>query len=334
MKKSFCKKCVAWLASILFVTASGCVPTPPNGDITVCMPDGAPALALAQLMHEDKADDGVTYRVVKSDAIATKVTYTDMQKNSDLCILPITAAAKLLGKGDRYVMLGAVTHGNLYVISKTQTSLSSDNISTLIGKKVGVLQINNVPGLTFKAMLNKYGLAWQELTNGSTMSEDKVNLIAITGADAVGTVEADCFMLAEPAASKQEQKGYSIVGDLQTLYGENGYTQAVLVAKKDLVEKKETWVKEFTKDVAEAAAWLKVATGEEIVSAVTAHLEDENMTSDLKAPMLTLDVLSRCGVRYVSAKECKDKTNGFLQALLEVAPNATSMPSAAFYWNE
>ena len=69
------------------------------------MPDGAPALALAKLMYEDEKDDGVTYRVVKSDVIASKVTYTDMQKNADLCIMPITAAAKLLGKGDRYVML-------------------------------------------------------------------------------------------------------------------------------------------------------------------------------------------------------------------------------------
>jgi len=30
-------------------------------DITVYMPDGAPALALAKLMHEDTEDDGLTY---------------------------------------------------------------------------------------------------------------------------------------------------------------------------------------------------------------------------------------------------------------------------------
>ena len=299
------------------------------------MPDGAPALALAKLMYEDEKDDGVTYRVVKSDVIASKVTYTDMQKNADLCIMPITAAAKLLGKGDRYVMLGAVTHGNLYVISKEGTLLSNENIAMLVGKKVGVLQMNNVPGLTFKAVLNKYGVAYQELTNESTMSEDKVNLIAITGADAVGTVDADYFMIAEPAASKQAEKGYSIVGDLQTLYGENGYTQAVLVAKKGLVEKKRVWVESFIQDVAEAASWLSVATGTEIVSTVTAHLEDKNMVSDLKAPLLTLDVLSRCGVRYSSAKECKEKTNLFLQALMTIAPpNAIVMPNAEFYWDK
>lgn len=333
MKVKFYKKCIAWLGALLFVTASGCIPASPEGEITVYMPDGAPALALAKLMYEDVKDDGVTYRVVKSDAIASKVTYTDMQKNADLCVMPITAAAKLLGKGDRYVMIGAVTHGNLYVISQEETPLSSENMDMLIGKKVGVLQMNNMPGLTFKAVLNKCGVAYQELKNGTTMSEDKVNLIAITGADAVGTIEADYYMIAEPAASKQAQKGYSIVGNLQTLYGENGYTQAVLVAKKELVEKKSVWLESFTQDIADAATWLSVATGTEIVSAVTAHLEDKNMTSDLKAPLLTSDVLSRCGVRYSSAKECKEKTNTFLQALLEVEPKATAMPNAEFYWD-
>ena len=40
-------------------------------EVTVYMPDGAPALAMAGLMYEDKEDDGVSYYVTKADAIAS-----------------------------------------------------------------------------------------------------------------------------------------------------------------------------------------------------------------------------------------------------------------------
>ena len=135
------------------------------GEITVCMPDGAPALALAQLMHEDTADDGITYKVVNSSLIASKVTYNDMDKNADVCVLPVTAASKLLGSGEKYEMLGVVTHGNLYLISKDGEQVTAENIEDLKGKTVGVLQINQVPGLTLKTVLKKYGVGYKEITN-------------------------------------------------------------------------------------------------------------------------------------------------------------------------
>ena len=54
-------------------------------EITVYMPDGAPALALAKLMAEDTKEDGVTYNVVPASLIASKVTSEDSEKNADLC---------------------------------------------------------------------------------------------------------------------------------------------------------------------------------------------------------------------------------------------------------
>ena len=35
-------------------------------DVTVYAPDGAPALAIAKMLAEDTADDGVTYKVVQA----------------------------------------------------------------------------------------------------------------------------------------------------------------------------------------------------------------------------------------------------------------------------
>ena len=322
------------LASLIFAVGfAACGDGKEEKEITVYMPDGAPALALAGLMAEDTEEDGVSYKVVPATAIASKVTYKEEEKNADLCVMPVTAASKLLGKGEKYIMLGAVTHGNLYLIAKDGVAYTAENLSSLVGKTVGVLQINEVPGLTFKATLNKYDIPWQELTNENEVAQDKVNLVAITGADAVGAIEADCFMIAEPAASAQAKKGYSIVGDLQSLYGgENGYPQAVLVAKKSLVEEKAGWTKEFVSKVEGSAAWLSTASGEDIVAAVSAHMEDEGATTSLKAPLLSSAVLGRCGIYFTYAANCRVEVDGFLNALLAVNDKAAAIPAQGFYW--
>ena len=322
------------LASLLFAVGfAACSDNKEEKEIIVYMPDGAPALALAGLMAEDTQEDGVSYNVVPATAIASKVTYKEEEKNADLCVMPVTAASKLLGNGENYTMLGAVTHGNLYLIAKDEVQYTADNLSSLIGKKVGVLQINEVPGLTFKATLNKYDIPWQELTNDGTMAEDKVNLVAITGVEAVGAIDADCFMVAEPAATAQSKKGYSIVGDLQALYGgENGYPQAVLVAKKSLVTEKSDWVKDFTSKVELSSEWLLSASGEEIVAAVSAHMEDEGAVTSLKAPLLSSVVLGRCGIYFTYAANCKAEVANFLNGMLAVNNKAAAIPQEAFYW--
>jgi ABC-type nitrate/sulfonate/bicarbonate transport system substrate-binding protein len=220
-------------------------------------------------MDKDTEDDGISYYVTKADGIASKVTYKDEAQNADFCVMPLNAASKLLGDGSRYVMLGAVTNGNLYIVSKSETVYTRENLSSLVGKKVGVLQINNVPGLTFKTVLNGLGIAWAEVTNDGTMYEDKVNLLPILDATSVGVMDAECFVIAEPAATAQAKKGYNIVGDLQALYGgENGYPQAVLMAKKEMTEAHSVWTKNFVEDVKDSMEWLKTATGEQIVSAI------------------------------------------------------------------
>ena len=310
----------------------------PAEEITVYMPDGAPALALAGLMHEDKADDGVTYRVVDAAQIAATTTNKDKEQNADLCVMPINAAANLHGTSGAYTMLGGVTHGNLYMIAKSggendDFAYTAENLSSLIGKTVGVLQINNVPGLTFKAVLNKYGVAWQELANTDNAAADKVNLIALPDASAVTSMGADCFVIAEPAATAQSRNGFSIVGDLQKLYGgENGYPQAVLIAKTELLETRGAWLEDFVGKVSESADWLTEASGDQIVAAVNAHMNDRDMLSSLKAPLLTVDVLGRCSVRFVYAADIQDETQTFLEDIITVNAQATKLPTAAFFW--
>jgi NitT/TauT family transport system substrate-binding protein len=302
-------------------------------DVNVYMPDGAPALGLAHMLAADTNEDGVNYRVVDAKLIASKVTNQDEAKNADLCVMPLTAASKLLGSGEAYTMLGTVTNGNLYLLAK-EGEYTADNLSTLVGKKVGVLQINEVPGLTLKAVLNEYEIPWQELTNDATMDAAKVNLVALESAAAVGTVEADCYMIAEPAASVQVKKnGLVIAGSLQTLYsGDEGYPQAVLVAKNQLLLERAEWVQEFVSQVADAPEWLATASAETIVAAVNAHMDDPAKETSLKAPMLSSDVIARCGIAFHYAAQVKSATNSLLEDLIAVNHKAAAMPSDGFFW--
>ena len=120
----------------------------------IYMPDGAPALAMAQLIKDD-AQFGrtVNYTVVAASNIGPAV----VQKKADVAILPVTAASKIIGSGEEYVMLGVVTHGNIYVMSSEDLSSLQD----LCGKTIGVIGQGQVPDLTFRYLLNKNGIEYQ-----------------------------------------------------------------------------------------------------------------------------------------------------------------------------
>lgn len=145
-----------------FFYAPAAETTTASSTVSVYMPDGAPALALAQLMAEDmQFGNEVSYHVVPSTDIATHVNGDSPA--ADICILPSNAASKLLGGNAKYTMLGTVTNGNLYILSKNGEQITADNVaSVLAGKKVGVVQLSNVPGLTFKLILKKYGLSYSD----------------------------------------------------------------------------------------------------------------------------------------------------------------------------
>ena len=349
------KRAAALLGAVMLCGAwAGCTTGEQNGwnsPWTVYMPDGAPALALAKLMKEDSDKDEFEYRVVDPKVIAAQVTNKDASKNADFCVLPLTAASKLLGTGEKYQMLGTVTNGNLYVISKKaelaqlgQTVETDGNLSALVGKTVGVMMINEVPGMTFKSILEGFETPWQVLENGGQAATDKVNLVAIADATGIDPLsEIDCYVVAEPAASVQVTKnGFSSVADVQKLYdvacaeenddGFSGFPQAVVVVKKDLADKK--IVQSFMTSLDESAEWLNTsaATGEIVVSAVTSHLADSAYTTTLKAPLLKADVLKRCGVDFRNNTVCKNAVNGYLDRVRKINESSAKQVADSFFY--
>lgn len=300
-----------------------------SGIITVYVPDGAPALAIAQLMSYN-ADFGknVEYRVVSSDEIASQVTYKDKAKNADLCVLPVNAASKLLGDGQKYKMLGTVTHGNLYIVASTdKPTLTRDNFKDLVtGKKVGVVNISAFPGAVSKLLIDKYDVA--------TIRLEAVTANLVTGVDS----GCDYFVIPEPAATTKinvAALNLKMAGSLQDLYGEGGYPQAVLVAKNSLIESEPEFIARFTGAMESAASWLlqDSVSAQMICDAVkSGYADPENTTPAFSPANLSKNIIENCAVSFEKSAACKEKVIKFLDELKAAGDGAATQVSDDFFY--
>ena len=334
--KKFLATAIALTIGAAACVFTACAGENDDGTYTVYAPDGAPALALANAVNED--DDRYDFRIVASNAITAQVQ--GEEPAADFCILPVNVAAKLLGKGETYQMLGTVTNGNMYLLTTGgNPEITTDNLSTLVGKTVGVVQLNNVPGLTFQAVLSRNDIDYQILGNDVEAASDKVNLQAFADASTVTPASGcDYYLCPEPAATGKingtasSANPFKLAGSLQTLYdGENGYPQAVLVAKTSVIEEAKSVVDTFITYMEGSADFLASASAADVV----ALLEDcytEGMTPSLNANNLNVTVIANCSVYFTAAQDCKSRVNAFLAELIGLNAEFTSAVSDSFYY--
>lgn len=133
-----------------------------TGSVSVYAPDGAPALGIANLLAgtEELSGNEINYEIVDASTIQTYVAGANSK--ADLCVLPVNLAVKILGSGQNYKLVGTLTRGNLFMVSNGNTQITSENLDTLKGKTVGVVNLAAVPGLTFKLILKNSGIGYVE----------------------------------------------------------------------------------------------------------------------------------------------------------------------------
>lgn len=301
--------------------------------ITVFTPDGAPALAMAKLFAEDTDSDGVEYTVVNATGIEAKVSFTDMKKNADVCVLPITDASLHIGDGENYQLLGVITHGNFFLISETaETVYSTEKLSALVGKRVGFVQLAKLPGLVFRSILERENVPYKVQTDYASFDENVVNLINVKPTDVKKGVGIDVYAVPEPlATAKVNGVGFQKVGSVQDLYGgENGYPQAVVVAKRSLIENNSAWINTFIDGLKQNVDWLKNTEKESILSAINSHLET-GLTPSFTDKNLTSEVITGCSVRYVGGYSSKAEIESLISALKKIDENAVKDFSNDFF---
>lgn len=335
MKKFLAILCAAITCVGLCFGVLGCSE---KGDgYKVYAPDGAPALALAKLCAEDNSKFDVNV-VKKAETITAFVS--GEEAIADFAIMPVNAAVKLLGDGQKYQMLGTVTHGNLFLLKKQNgENITVENLSSLKGKTVGVINLANVPGLMLKVILNDNGVEYNQLTDGADVVSDKVNLKAIAATEAIpSNAQCDYFVVPEPAATTKvnasEDGKLSVAASLQTLYGgTNGYPQAVAVAKKSVIEKDVDAVEEFVSALQENESWLAAETtsAQSVVQAVQSKMPADTAPT-FTAANLTKTVIANCGIRFVSNANGKAEVLNIISKLNAVQSNLNLTASDEFFY--
>lgn len=331
------------LASFFSLTLlfSGCFLDKNDGTaLTVYCPDGAPALSVAKILADEREDFDVN--VVVASTINAYVTGEN--PTADICIMPVNASVKLLGNGNTYKMLGVVTHGNLFILKKGDApDVTSNNIDeVLIGKKVGVINLANVPGLTFKAILKDRDIPFLTITeeNGDVQA-DKVNLVGLTdGTQVIPNSQCDYFVVPEPAVSTKIKatanhptSSLKLAGSLQTLYGtSNGYPQAVVVAKKSVIESQPKKIEDFIQALNDNASWIKTAPAETIVNAVISGFLKEGTAPTFTANNLNSTVIENCAISFVPASQSKTEVLEYMQKINGISNNAFTAPSDNFFY--
>ena len=135
---------------------------------TFCVPGGAPALSIVNFISNKEnfiSGANFNYKVVSADSQTNSITSYMNGTNTDgifadFIILPVNAASKLYNKktdlDKSYKMVSVITHGNLYIMSKTESTINS-----LKDKTIGVIGgEGKVPDLTLKTVFNKNSLKY------------------------------------------------------------------------------------------------------------------------------------------------------------------------------
>ncbi|MBQ8426828.1 MAG: hypothetical protein IJX16_03590 [Clostridia bacterium] len=128
-------------------------------------PDGAPSLAIAKFIKDQQNFiEGLTvdYNLVATQSVSTSLVPAYRGGVADIIILPVNMASKFYNEGentnDNYKLVSVITHGNFYIISTEEIS-----VSDLKDNRVAVPQKNAVPDWTFRSMLTKHNLKSSEI---------------------------------------------------------------------------------------------------------------------------------------------------------------------------
>ena len=335
-KKKFCF--YASISLALFVLVFGCIFAvvgnflENKNKLTFYIPDGAPTLACAKLLAEDSKDDGVEYTVVSSKGIESHVTSWIKSRNADFCVLPLTDASLLLSEGEDYQALGVLTHGNFFLISEdSDVTYSKDNLSALVGKKIGFVQLGKLPGLIFRSILEEAEIEYAICSDLKSCRDDVVNLINIQATNVVKGVGYDLFAMPEPAATTKITKaGFYEVGNVQDLYGEGGYAQAVLVAKRSVIENSKEAVDGILAKLRSNNQFLAQETPKNVLSAIETHLK-KGLTPSFTQDNLNAQAISRCGVYFLEGEDAKTKINATIARIQAVDEDAVKTFSEEFF---
>ncbi|MBD5390750.1 hypothetical protein HDR67_01950 [bacterium] len=313
------KKIILCFLLILGLGLVGCKEQTPTDaefpeEVNIYMPDGTPALALANVLDEGFAyqETKTNFHIVQASEIAARVS----QDSCDLAIMPTTAAAQLYNKGIALQLASVNVFGNLYI---TGTNMVS-SLEELKGKRIlttGATTIQMV-----KYVLDANQIPYED--SGDVIS-GKVALSTMNDASEIIPLLKQAFVqekelygvLGEPQVTKAQTvvTDLKIAVDLQAEYKKiteyEGYPQACLIVKKEFANTYSDYVTKFLAKLEGNSTYLNT------------HLEAlpnvfKKYDSNLANMTFTADTIQRCNVRLEKASLVKTSVKGYVKDLAQI----------------
>ena len=308
------KKLWILILVILSIGLYACDKEEAPNEVNIYLPDGTPALAMANLLDEGFDYEGTktNVHIVGASEIAARVS----QESCDIAIMPTTAAAQLFHRGIELQLASVNVFGNLYITGTKETSSLED----LKGKVVLTTAATTIQMV--KYILDGVNVPYEE--SGSPV-EGKVALSSTSDASEIiprlkqaMTKDEELYgVLGEPQVTKAQGAiaGLKINFDLQQEYksltGFDGYPQACLVVKNALSAKYPKYME---------ALLSKLTNNEAYLSANLEKLpkDFEAYESNLANMSFTADTIQRCNLRIVLSRDVMDSVKQYVKELAKI----------------
>ena len=302
------KLCVVliFVMAVFAVAFVGCNKLPDR--ITLYVPDGAPALSVANIVSSKKIGNvAVDTQLTTGEDVVAKCA----SGQADMAVLPTNAAVTICNKRNDYLLFSVNVHGVLYVVGTNQIA----DIAEIKGDLYSI-GLSNTPEYVMKTVLQHKGVDVSD--NGAInwiWKSDASEIIPLL-MQASTKGETKYAVIGEPAVSKlmanatQQGKQMYRLFDLQQLWKEatnsqtDGYPQASMIVKKDLLSNK-TFADNLQKLVFSNQQYLlqNVDTLRALMKSIDSALEID----------YTAEIINNCNLRAVFAKDIKADLNVYLQ---------------------
>lgn len=220
-------------------------------EISIVVPNGVPSTAISKLIRENEQiseNYSINYSIENTaDTLATSV----MKGEPDIAIVPSNLSAQAYNKDLGYRLVGTTGFGALYLIS-TEEDIEFDDIK---GKEVYNIGNGLTPDIVFKALLKQSGIL------------NDVALSYVGGATelapAILSGKAKFAVVPEPALTTilSKNPNINIIASLNDLWkekfnSENGFPQASIIVKEELITNDNEFINEFINKVDKAIEWV------------------------------------------------------------------------------
>ncbi|MDR1906503.1 MAG: ABC transporter substrate-binding protein [Clostridiales bacterium] len=304
-------------------------------EISVYIPDGAPLLAIADMVRDGEGAIDKNYSVGYEVVTGAQIAPLLQQGTPDIAFAPINVCAIAFNSND-YVLAGVAVWGLNHIVTRENGITSLEQLK---GQTIYAFQLAATPGITLKAVLTKNGIGYIE--DQETAPADKVNIVGLSDANIVaqaiktGSIEGKevkFALLPEPVMTAAVNSSGGAVRhafDIQELWGEGSYPQVGVVVKKSLTESHKDFVDKFIARLDDSERFARENPNACATIAINAM-----QSAGLPSVAVVESFLAGSGQSaflFKSAQDAKAAVKAYLAAL---TPNLIggSQPGDAFYY--